>query len=68
MLVVEPANGNATFTLGLVFYDLKRYVEAEQLFQQVLQISPNDKGALYNLGVLLTAQERLDLSQLYAHT
>lgn len=48
----DPGNGNATFSRGLIHYDLKNYTMTEDFFLQTLEITPDDPKTLYNLGVL----------------
>ena len=55
----EPDNGNATFSLGIVYADLGRRGDAEDYYMKTLAISGYDRGTLYNLATLLTEQERL---------
>ncbi len=59
VLDVEPDNGNATFNLAIVYFDLGRHGDAETYYRKVLSTSPNDKGTLYNLGIILTERQRL---------
>ena len=59
MLRKEPENGNATFNLAVVYFDLGRHDDAEVFYKKALSISPTDKGSLYNLGILLTEKQRL---------
>ncbi len=54
VLEVEPDNGNATFSLGIVYTDLGRKEEGEVWYKKALAITPNHGGSLYNLGVGLT--------------
>ena len=54
----EPNNGNATFNLALVYFDLGRHEDAELYYKKALSISPTDRGSLLNLGVLLTQLQR----------
>ena len=58
VLEEDPTNGNATFSLGLVYYDMKDFTRAEQTYLQALQLAPNDPGTLYNMGVMMTSQDR----------
>ena len=58
VLELEPTNGNATFCLGLVYFDLNDLSQAEDRFLQALDMSPGHPGTLYNLGVVLSQQER----------
>ena len=60
VLAVEPDNGNASFSLGLIYYDLHNYSSAEKWFLRSLELAPNDSGSLYNLGVMLTGEKRYD--------
>ncbi len=46
--------------LGAVLYDLGRYDEAGEAFEETLAISPNDLNALRNLGGIYYAQGRLE--------
>lgn len=57
-MAFEPENGNATFSLGLAYFDLRNLNKSEEMFLRTLEIAPNDTGTLYNLGVMLTETER----------
>ena len=56
MIAVEPENGNATLSLGLIYYDLKDSTKAEELFRRTLEITPDDVGMLYNLAMILSGR------------
>ena len=58
VLAIEPDNGNATFSLGLAYFDLRNLNKSEELFLRTLEIAPNDTGTLYDLGVMLTETGR----------
>lgn len=55
---VEPQNGNVTSNLGIVYTDLERNAEAERYFKLTLDIAPKDKQVLYNLGLVLTKNNK----------
>ena len=61
VLSVEPDNGNASYSLGLVYYDLKNYSMAELFFLRALEAAPTDRRILYNLGVTLSGTVTHDL-------
>jgi len=56
MTVPELAHQN----LGLALYHLKRYREAESAFRFAISLDPEMQAAYYNLGLLFTAEQRLD--------
>ena len=62
MIEKEPNNGNATFSLGLVYAEQGKDDDAEDYYNRTLSISPHDRGTLYNLAVLLTRQGRSVIS------
>lgn len=61
---IEPGNGNASFSLGLIYYDLQNHTEAERWFLRSLELAPNDAGSLYNLGVMFTELSKYKLNYL----
>lgn len=46
--------------LGLALYHLRRYGEAEQDLRFAISLSPEMQAAYYHLGLVLTAQKRLE--------
>ena len=62
MLEEDPDNGNATFSLGLVYAEQGKDDDAEDYYNRTLSISPHDRGTLFNLGMLLTQQGRSAIS------
>lgn len=56
MTVPELAHQN----LGLALYHLKRYREAESALRFAISLDPEMQAAYYNLGLLFTAEQRLD--------
>jgi len=44
--------------LGLAFFNLKRYREAEDALRYALSLDPQLQAAYYNLGLVLIAQKR----------
>ena len=58
VLEVEPRNGNATLNLGIVYFDLEKDAEAMEYFNLTLDITPKDKQALYNLGLVMAKNLR----------
>lgn len=58
VLELEPENGNATSNMGIVYFELGMIAKAEEFFQRTLTLTPDDKGTLYNLGVLLAGEGR----------
>jgi Tfp pilus assembly protein PilF len=46
--------------LGLALYHLRRYGDAEQELRFAISLSPEMQAAYYHLGLVLTAQARLD--------
>ena len=56
MTVPELAHQN----LGLALYHLKRYREAESALRFAISLDPEMQAAYYNLGLLFTAEQRVD--------
>lgn len=56
LTVLDLAHQN----LGLALYHLRRYGEAEQELRFAISLSPEMQAAYYHLGLVLTAQTRLD--------
>ena len=54
LTVLDLAHQN----LGLAFFHLKRYREAEDALRFALSLDPQLQAAYYNLGLVLTAQKR----------
>jgi Tfp pilus assembly protein PilF len=46
--------------LGVALYNLKRYTQAEESLRFALSLDPEMLGAYYNLGLVLTAENRRD--------
>lgn len=51
VLAADPTNGNATMCMGLVYYGLKKFDKAVEMFSRTLDISPQHKNALFNLAM-----------------
>jgi Tfp pilus assembly protein PilF len=60
LTVLDLAHQN----LGLAFFHLKRYREAEDALRYALSLDPQLQAAYYNLGLVLTAQKRPDEAKL----
>lgn len=56
MTVPELAHQN----LGLALFHLKRYREAESALRFAINLDPEMQAAYYNLGLLFTAEQRVD--------
>jgi len=56
LTVLDLAHQN----LGLAFFHLKHYREAEEALRYALSLDPQLQAAYYNLGLVLTAQKRPD--------
>ena len=44
--------------MGVCYYNLSHFAEADTLFEHALLIDPNQPVALFNLGVVAESQER----------
>jgi len=57
-LLADPSNEEINYNLGLLYQDLGHWDKAEEQYRLLLQISPNNKLALNNIGWLkLTKNE-----------
>ena len=54
----EPEKASIREALGIAYFRLQRYPEAEQEFRAVLELSPADDYAHYGLGRALEKQGR----------
>jgi Flp pilus assembly protein TadD len=52
----EPGKASIREALGIAYFRIRRYAEAEQEFRDVLEISPTDDYAHYALGRCLEKQ------------
>ncbi|OIQ01068.1 MAG: hypothetical protein AUK35_00440 [Zetaproteobacteria bacterium CG2_30_46_52] len=57
-LEIDPQNGNAFNTLGLIAVSLKKYTAAESLYQQACQCEPGNALYWNNLGSLCVTLKR----------
>ena len=55
---LEPAKASIREALGIAYFRIHRYEEAEQEFRVVLELSPTDDYAHYALGRCLEKQGR----------
>jgi Flp pilus assembly protein TadD len=55
---LEPAKASIREALGIAYFRLKRWAEAEAEFRAVLELSPTDDYAHYALGRTLEKQGR----------
>ena len=51
-IVADPTNGSVLNLMGIVEFNLKRYRDAADKFELLLEQEPDDLMARYNLGVL----------------
>jgi len=51
-LELDPKNLLATQYLANVYYQMKDFPKAQEWSRKVVELDPNDKGALYTLGVI----------------
>jgi Flp pilus assembly protein TadD len=56
---IEPHKASIRETLGIAYFRLRRYPEAEAEFRAILELSPTDDYAHYALGRALERQGRL---------
>jgi Flp pilus assembly protein TadD len=61
----EPRKASIREALGIAYFRLRRYVEAEEEFRAVIDISPTEPYAHYALGRCLDNQGRMDEAQGY---
>jgi Flp pilus assembly protein TadD len=61
----EPRKASIREALGIAYFRIRRYSEAESEFRAVLDISPTDHYAHYALGRCLERQGRMDEAQGY---
>jgi Flp pilus assembly protein TadD len=54
----EPAKASIREALGIAYFRIRRYAEAEQEFRDLLEISPTDDYAHYALGRCLEKRGR----------
>jgi tetratricopeptide (TPR) repeat protein len=52
--------------IGLCYYKLARYPEAERAFLEALKLRPGSDTAMGNLSLVYAKQDRLDLAISYA--
>ncbi|WP_373531233.1 tetratricopeptide repeat protein [Vampirovibrio sp.] len=55
---VDSAYGDAYYNLGSMYYQLKRYPDAADMFQKSVNLTPNDHHAKYNLALSLEKLNR----------
>jgi tetratricopeptide (TPR) repeat protein len=53
---IEPTNSEHYLNLGFLYHDLERWLEAENLYQDALKLSPGDPQVLNNFAYLLAEQ------------
>jgi Flp pilus assembly protein TadD len=58
-----PENSETNFALGNLRLAQRDSVEAEQFYQSTLQLDPEHRGALNNLGVIAFDEQRLDVAE-----
>jgi Flp pilus assembly protein TadD len=61
----EPRKASIREALGIAYFRIRRYVEAETEFRAVIDISPTEPYAHYALGRCLENQGRADEAQGY---
>ena len=59
LLNLNPSHEKALFSLGWVFIDEKRLMEAVPLFKKAIALKPNDVNSHYSLGI---AYDKMGLS------
>jgi serine/threonine protein kinase/thioredoxin-like negative regulator of GroEL len=52
----KPGAFEALFQLGMCYYDLARYQEAERVFQEARKLRPDDTAIYYQLGLVAMKQ------------
>ncbi len=55
---MKPDYAEAHNTLGVAFFKLKRYKEAERAFTEAVRLKPNFSLARYNLGAMSLVMNR----------
>jgi tetratricopeptide (TPR) repeat protein len=58
--VIDPANPNVYFLLGLSYFDLKKYGKAEKNFKKAIELNPVFEEAYFQLGVLYDTNGKFD--------
>jgi tetratricopeptide (TPR) repeat protein len=62
----EPPDPVGMNNIGLCYYKLARYPEAERIFLEAIKLRPDYGTALDNLSLVYAKQNRLDLAISYA--
>lgn len=57
-LALDPLNPQARLNLGGLYVTLKRYDEAEKLFQDAISLKPDLVNGYYNLAVVLKSEKK----------